>query len=266
MRTAIHFGDEELMDGLDITATEFYEKLRNSDVVPSTSAPTYGVIGDVIEGFKKEGCTDCILFTISTGLSTYGTNLEQVKDELFSGINVHVFDSSTACIMEGYQAHYAEILAEKGFEVSEILSECEKLKHNTNSYFVVDDLKYLVKNGRLSQVSGFIGSLVQIKPILNLGNVDKIITFDKVRTKKAAIEKSIQLVIDEAKNFKKVIYVVLHTGLEEEALRYAEYLKDKVNNAFRIETTTITPTVGAHIGAGIIGVCRIILDDLKAEL
>ncbi len=263
MKTTIHFGEEELLDGVDITADQFYEKLKNSDVVPSTSAPTYQVIGEVIESFKAKGYKDCILFTISTGLSTYGTNLEQLKDELYEGINVHVVDSKTACIMEGYQAYYAEKLDELGYSVKDILEEVKKIQMATNAYFVVDDLKYLVKNGRLSSAAGLIGSLVQIKPLLNLGNEDKIITFDKVRTKKAAIIKAIDLIKQEAINAKKVIYVVLHTGLKEEAEEYAKQLECEVSNALRVEVTTITPTVGAHIGNGIIGFARIILDDLK---
>jgi len=264
-RTTIHFGEEELIDGKDITADEFYEKLRGSEIVPSTSAPTLGEIGDRIDEFKKEGINDVILFTISEGLSTYCQNVEQVKDEFYEGTNLYVVNSNTACLMEGYQAHYAEILAEKGYEIEDILKEVEVLRRNTNAYFVVDDLKYLVKNGRLSGFSGAIGTLINIKPILNLGANGKIETFEKVRTKKAAVSRSMDLIIEEAKNAKSVDYLVLHTGLKEEAEQLKTELASRVKNAHNIDVTTITPTVGAHIGTGIIGFARFILDDLKEE-
>lgn len=266
-RTMIRFGDKELVDGIDCTADEFYELVKKSDVVPSTSAPTYGEIGNRLDELKKEGCEEAIMFTISSGLSTYSENLKEVKDEIFEDkIKLHVFDSQTACLMEGYNAHYAEILADKGYSIDEIFEECDKFRKNTNAYFVVDDLKYLVKNGRLSSAAGFIGSLVSIKPVLNLGNTNKIITFEKVRTKVAAVNRIINLVIDEVKDYKSVIYVVLHTGLPEEAAKLAKDLEGKLPNAKRIEVTTITPTVGAHIGNGIIGFARIICDNLKEEI
>jgi len=265
-RTTIHFGEEELVDGIDINADQFYEKLKTSEVVPSTSAPTMGMIKEVAEKLRDEGCTDVILFTISNGLSTYGANVREFADELVEGVKLHIYDSSTACLMEGYLAHYAEILAAKGYSVEEIFQECDKLKNNTNAYFVVDDLKYLVKNGRLSGAAGFIGSLVSIKPVLNLGQTDKIFTFEKVRTWKKATDFCYSTIIEEAQKFNKCIYLVLHTGLKETAEEFALKLRNDVKNAARIEVTTITPTVGAHIGNGILGIARLGLDDLKEEL
>lgn len=265
-RTAIHFGQETLIDGIDITADEFYEKLKQTDIIPSTSAPTPGEIAKRVEEWKGEGCTDVIHFAISYALSTYGENLEMTGNDLVDGVRVHVFNSNTACLMEGYNAYYAQKLAEKGYSVEEIFSECDKVRKGTTAFFVVDDIKYLVKNGRLSKAAGLIGSVAKIKPILNLNDEGKIVPFEKTRTHVKAISRCLDLIEEKSKDAKKVLYIVLHTGRLEDAKKVAQELESKVANAKKIDIVTVTPTVGAHIGCGIIGIGRIILDDLKEEL
>ncbi len=265
-RTTIHFDKEELVDGIDITADEFYEKLKHTDIVPSTSAPTIGEITSRVEEWKNEGCTDVIHFAISYGLSTYGENLEVTGDELVEGVKLHVFNSNTACLMEGYNAYYAQKLAEKGYTVEQIFAECDKVRKGTTAFFVVDDLKYLVKNGRLSKASGLIGRAANIKPILNLNDEGKIVPYKKVRAHAKAVDKCLELIKETSINAKKVLYIVLHTGRLDDAKELAKKLEASVTNAKHIDVVTVTPTVGAHIGCGIIGIGRIILDDLKEEL
>lgn len=265
-RTAIHFENETLIDGIDITADKFYQRLETTDFIPTTSAPTWSEIAKHVEEYKKQGYTDVIHFPISFNLSTYGQNWQNIAQEMFEGINFHVFDTRTACIMEGYQAHYAEILANKNYDVQAIFEECAKLRDATNAFFVVDDLKYLAKSGRLSVVAGFIGTLVKIKPILTINTEGKIVPFEKVRTHRRAIERLIELSLESSKDAKNVIYLVQHANRYEQAAEIAQIIKEKATNVSRIEISVITPTVGAHIGSGLLGISRIITDDLKEEL
>lgn len=265
-RTTIRFGEEELVDGIDIKADEFYEKLRNSDIVPTTSAPTLGEIAARVEEWKKEGCTDVIHFPISFGLSAYGENLVNAFDEMVEGVNLHVINSHSACIMEGYCAYYAQILADKGYSVEEIKTECKKFADQTVAYFVVDDLKYLVKNGRLGALSGFVGSLAKIKPVLKLGLTGTIDVHEKVRTKSRALDRIKELIEAEAKAAKEVIYIVLHAGCENDGKELYNSLEGNFSNAVKYDFTTITPTVGAHIGAGVLGIACIKLDGLKEKI
>ena len=265
-RTTIQFGEETLVDGIDINSEEFYKRLKNSDVIPSTSAPSPKAILDAIEELKQQGCNEIIHFPISFGLSDYGKNLETSLEDFTKDIKFRVINSNTACLMEGYLAKYAEILADKGYSIDEIIEEIPNFRDKINAFFVVNDLKYLVKNGRLSLASGMIGSLIKIKPILNLGKSGKIETFEKVRTKSSAIKRMFELIIEYGKSFDNCIYLVLHTGNVEEASQMAIDLKSCVNNAKRIEVSTITPTVGAHIGCGILGIACLPLDGLKEEI
>lgn len=267
-RTTIHFGETELIDGVDITADEFYKKLEAIDVVPSTSAPTPKEIIRCVEEYKNEGCTTVIHFPISFGLSAYGENLQMVGGDYVEGVDLKVYNCNTACVMEGYSAHYAEILANKGYNVDEIFSECDKMAENSKTYFVVDDLKYLVKNGRLNMVSGFIGGLMKIKPILQLGkNVDgKIEIFEKVRTHNKALDRMFEVVKEETKNAKNVIYIIQHSNRLDDAKKLVERVNETFNNVLRVEIATVTPTVGAHIGSGVLSLGYIITDSFKEKI
>lgn len=265
-RTTIRFGEHEYTDGVDIKAQEFYQMLPQTDIVPSTSAPTVGEICTRINELKDEGCTDIIFFAISYNLSAYGINLESYIKDFVKDVNFYVVNSNSACLMEGYLAKYAEILAEKNYDVETILQEIEKVKKNTKAFFVVDDLKYLVKNGRLNSVSGFIGSFAKIKPILELGENGKIETIEKVRTQNKALKRITELAIEEYKKYNRVIYLVLHSDATEKASEVQKEILDNVTNAKRIESTLITPTVGAHIGQGVVGIAGIVLDDLIEQL
>lgn len=265
-RTTINFGNEVLIDGIDITADEFYKRLEESDIIPSTAAPTIGEITRCIDELKQAGCTDIIHFPISFGLSAYGETWQATLPELFDDVNIHVVDTKRACILEGYQAFYAQKMAEAGYNTKEIIKEIERFREQTGAFFVVDDLKYLVKNGRLSSVSGMIGSLVKIKPILELNQDGKISTYEKVRTHTRALDRMIELTLEKTKDAKKVLYYILHSNCLDGAKNLKSDFASKIKNAYQIDITTITPTVGAHIGSGVLGIGYVILDDIKIEL
>ncbi len=266
-RTTIHFGEKEFVDGVDINADQFYEKLSNSDIVPSTSAPSPEQLIGKAEEYMNAGYTDVIHFPISFGLSAYGENLKAVSDDYVEGINYHVYNPMLACMPQGYTAHYAQILADKGATVDEIFAECDKLRHQAVEYFIVDDLKYLVKNGRLSVAAGAIGSLMKIKPILRLGEIEegKINTFEKVRTSSKVIDRIFELVHEETKDAKEVIYCIQHTLNAEKAKELQERAKQEFSNGVAFPITVVAPTVGCHIGCGILSLGYIILDGLKEK-
>ena len=265
-RTSIYFEKDEYVDGIDITADEFYEKLKHTDIIPTTSAPTLQAILKAIEECKKDECTDIIHFPISFGLSTYGQFLKTRIDDLDLKINYHVFNPKTACLMQGYLAKYAEILANKGYNVQEIFEECEKLSQQMKAYFVVDDLKYLVKSGRLGQLRGYLGDIIKIKPIITFNEEGKLVTHEQVRTHKKAIERCFQLILEASLDKTDFILLVGHTGRYEDAKQLKSHLEQKIQNAKRVEIFTIPPTVGAHIGNGILGMAIIDLQGLKEKL
>lgn len=258
-RTSICFGCEEFIDGESISADEFYNRLMTTDIFPTTSAPTIGRIVDKINDLKNEGCTDIMYFPISFNLSDYGKNLSSVLKDIISDVNIYVVNTKLACLMEGMVAKYAEVLADKGYNIESIINEIDKLINSTTTYFVVDDLNYLVKNGRLKKSSAFIGSLIKIKPVLSITKDGKIEMFEKVRTYNKAIDKVLSLLQCDNDN---TVFLILHSCEKEKAKEVKDKLLNRVSSNCKILTSIITPTVGAHIGCGVIGIAAINLNDL----
>jgi DegV family protein with EDD domain len=215
LRSVINFGEEHYVDGIDIMADQFYEKLQNSPVVPSTSAPTVGEAMELLERLLSEGYTDVIMCSISYKLSSIGQMVENLQNEYRGRLNIHVIDTKTATYFQGFIAVEAKRLVEEGKSIQEILDYCHYLVENSHAYFVVDDLKYLVKNERLSGAAGFVGSLLKIKPVLELDKEGRIVPKVKVRTQRKALEVATQMFMEEIKDAKKVYIIVEHTLAEE---------------------------------------------------
>ena len=124
LRSSVNFGEEVLVDGIDIKADEFYERIKNitdPKDIPSTSAPAIGDIMEAIEKFIEEGYTDVIHFPISFKLSSTGSMVEQVAKEYEDQIKVHVVDTKMACYLQGYLAINAKKMVEQGASVQEII-------------------------------------------------------------------------------------------------------------------------------------------------
>lgn len=260
LRSVINFNEEHLVDGIDITADEFYDRIIKEQVIPSTSAPTVGEAMELIEKLINEGYTDLIMYSISYQLSSIGQMVETLKDEYKDKINIHVVDTKTATYLQGFLAVTAKEMADNGKSVKEILGRTNFLIENSHAYFVVDNLNYLVKNGRISGAAGFLGGLLKIKPVLEMAKDGRIISFEKIKTHRRAVERIIQLILDEIKDAKSLKLFVFHTVRLDDAKNLAKYLEENVHVNKSIEIHTITPAVGAHIGYGVLGVGYYILE------
>ena len=262
LRSSVNFPNEVLVDGIDIRADEFYERIKNitdPKEIPSTSAPAIGDIMDAIEKFIEEGYTDVIHFPISFKLSSTGANVVTVAEEYKDKINVHVVDTKVACYLQGYLAINSKQMVERGATVEEILKRSEDLINNMQAYFVVEDLNYLVKNGRLSGMAGFMGSLLKIKPVLELDKEGRIVTKEKVRTYSKAVERAIELLLEYVDGKKNIKLLGFHSLKEDVVKEVVKKIQEARPDIVDVEIHFITPAVGAHIGAGVIGIGAIVL-------
>lgn len=253
LRSIINFGEEHFIDGIDIKADEFYKKLESSDVIPSTSAPTVGEGMELVEKLIEEGYTDLIMYSISYKLSSIGQMVETLRPEYGDKINIHVVDTKAAAYIQGFLAMNALEMVDQGSTVEEILQRSYQLIENSHAYFVVDNLQYLVKNGRLTGAQGFLGGLLKIKPLLELDKEGRIVSKEKIKTHRKAVERGLELFLSEISESDTVEIFVFHTKRYEDAQKISEYLKEKLPNATDVDIYTVTPAVGAHIGCGILG-------------
>lgn len=253
-RTTIIMDGKEYMDGIDMRPEEFYDKLDSLEEIPQTAQPSPGQLLDIYNELKEEGYTDAIYISISEHLSgTYqGVCLSR---SYLDDFNVHPVNSASASYITGYMAMEAYRMTTEGASVEDILSHMKNIKENDHIFFMVDDLKYLVKNGRLSNASAFMASMLKIKPLLEMNDEGKIVAAEKIRTAKKAINRIVERFCEETDNGKKSRFTFL---FNTQAPEYVELVKSKLEavgfDTSAIITAPISPAVGCHIGKGVIGI------------
>lgn len=253
IRLAVYFGENRYTDGLDMKAPEFYQRLKDEpDVIPQTSQPSPGELLELFEGLIEEGYEEAIVTTISSHLSGTYNGIVTISKILEDKIKIHLFDTKTVCFPEGLYALEAARLTQEGKSVEEIFEAFREMQKRTTIYFAVDNLKYLVKNGRLSGASGFVANVFQIKPLLQVQPSGVIEAVEKIRTTKKALVRVAEKFASETKGRKYRAFLV-YTGNAE----LKEFLKEEIKNLAGVEglmEIPCTPIVGCHVGGDAIGI------------
>ncbi|MFB7138184.1 DegV family protein [Gottfriedia sp. NPDC056225] len=243
------FGDASYQEEIEITADQFFIKVREQKDLPKTSQPAYGTIIDKFEQLAKE--YDAVVsITLSSGIS--GTYQSMVTaGSMFDNLEVVAYDSEISCMVQGYYVIEAAKMAKDGASPSEIVARLDEIKKTANAYFMVYDLDHLQRGGRLSSAQAFVGSLLQVKPILTF--VDKkIVAFEKIRTEKKAMKRITDLFGEVASKGEKMKAVVIHSNREEDAKKLAQQLGEAYPNA-EMEISYFGPVIGTHLGDGALG-------------
>jgi DegV family protein with EDD domain len=246
----LHWDGEDFKDNVNITPKEFYTRLEQAENLPTTSQPS---AGEFLEAYKSvsKGVDAIIVPLVSSGISgTVASALLAAKE--FDKVPVHVVDSKVTSAGLALLVQALVRKAESGASVKDILAIADKIIKDMGLYFLVDTLKYLHKGGRIGGASALLGSAINLKPILYLNEAGEIDTHDKVRTKKKAVQRLIDLVVEKAG--KKDAHVgLIHAEAEEDANKILADIKDRVNC---VETGIyiISPVIGTHTGPGALGV------------
>ncbi len=246
----LHWDEEVYKDNVDITPQAFYEKLEKSDSMPSTSQPS---AGEFLESFKSaaKGADGLVVLVISSGISGTYNSAVLAKEE-FDQVPVEVIDSkvTSAGLVFMIKAMLAKV--KNGGKVEDMPAVAKAVHETMGIYFVVDTLKYLHKGGRIGGASAFLGSALDLKPILFLSEEGKIEAHEKVRTKKKAVKRLVEIAVEKAGG-KKAYVGVLHANAPAEA----EALKNEIASQMdcqEIDVYPISPVIGTHTGPGTLGV------------
>lgn len=247
VRSTILLGKEEYVDYEELTADKFYDKLEeNTSLFPRTSMASTGKMLEFYQTLKDEGCDTIVFVTISKHMSGIFENAVMAS-KMIDGIDIHVYDSKTV----GYIEVKLILAAHQGFEagktIEEIIEEMDFIRDNNKIYFAVSDLRYLVKNGRLSNAKAFMANMLRIKPLLEISEEGKIVSIEKIRTFKKAVDRVIEKFLEETKEM-EVEPFIIHANNPETT----NYIREEILKA-RPEYKTIndyllTPAVGAHSG------------------
>lgn len=243
---SVHFCDEVNKEGFPGEFKDFFDKLVNSNEFPTTSQPA---VGDFAEVYKKalELGEEIIVIVISSELSgTY--NSARLAADLINADKITVIDSKTSAGNLKLLVEIASQLSDKGASRKEIVNEVIKQRENMSINLTVDTLEYLKRGGRLSNTTAFIGTLLNIKPVIGL--VDgKLVPVGKERGKKKAMESIISKVPENVKRIS-----IAHVQNISEAEQYKSELEKRFTNAL-ITIDELGPVVGSHIGPKAIGLC-----------
>lgn len=236
-------------EGIDITTSEFYDKLRNSSSFPSTSQPPLGEMIALYDGLAQDGYDAVISIHLSSTISGFVNSLRQINDQLTSNIKVIPYDSQVTVKLMGYLVLAAAQMAKQGNSVEDIINRLDDLRTTVNNVFIVDDLQNLVRGGRLSNASAFIGSLLKIKPLLSMHTPShEIEAFEKVRSTKKALARCEEIFDQSVVEADYPIRaIVIHANDEPAAIKWRDKLSAKYPN-IPFEISYFGPVIGTHLG------------------
>ncbi len=249
----VHFQNETYLDGETITAESFYQKLNESEELPTTSQPSPIDFVDTYAELDGGNNAKILSIHISSALSgTYQSAALAKSMVEEKGINVTVIDSKKASYAIGIIVVSVAKAIQNGASFEEAVQLTHELIERTQVYFLVDTLTYLQKGGRIGRASSLIGSLLNIKPILSLNEEGEVYPVDKVRGRNKAFARALELLNEHVKG-KSVIVGISHAADIETAKSFEQKLKE----TFDIQDfvlTEIGPVVGTHVGPGTIAI------------
>jgi DegV family protein with EDD domain len=244
------FGSQIYMDGVDITPNEFYKKLADSKINPTTSQPSPEAFAREFNRFLQDGY-DVISILISSRLSGTFDSATQAKNQL-KNPKIEVIDSKSAAMALGFQILCVARAAAAGATLKECKNLAEKATSTTNALFTVANLEYLRRGGRIGGAAAFLGTALDLKPVLELqdGRVEAV---TRVRTFSKALDQMIANFAKQVENKKPLRIVTLHANALAEAVNLHTRLKEKFDPAESF-VSEISPVLGTHTGPGTVGI------------
>ncbi len=243
------YGDETVLD-----EDTFYKRLAAGETAKSSGVNPDRARRTFEEELKKG--KDILAIICSSGLSMSYNTCKNVAEELmadYPGSRIIVMDSLNESGGAGLMLYVARDMQKEGKPMEEVAEYIETIKQDFQGLFLVDDLKYLVRGGRLSPFSGAFGTLLDIKPILYLNEEGKIVPLKKIRTRKRAINELLRIA-KEMDPDKRYVYVI-HTNNEPSAHELADRIRDELG--IEVDRTynlgSLNNTIGAHTGPNALG-------------
>ena len=248
----INFPEGEIRAS-DISPDDFYTRLEAMQPdIPTTAQPGSGIFTEIYNKILESG-NPIFSIHISSGLSSTINSARIAAEQLGLDDRIHLWDTLTLSGGERFQVLAAAMAHKAGWPLEKITERLEAIRAKSEVIYTLETLDYLARGGRIGRVSALLGSLLKLKPIINVSHEDgKYSNVAKVRTIPAAISTIVDNLSGIYHN-EPVWATVLHGKFQSAADTLTEQLKDKLNIA-KLETRRISPVLGVHTGPGIVGV------------
>lgn len=245
------FSDGEYADGVDITPTEVYHRLPQE--IPKTTLPGGDMVEQAFARIQQAGYTKVLAINLSSGLSGTG-NLVRLIGEQTVGLEVASFDTLSGSLGIGMTVIQAARWIEEGWSWSELLRAMPALIRDTHVFFCVDTLEYLRKGGRIGKIAAVAGTLLQIKPIISFAPDGELTSVAKIRGRKAAMQKMVQLATALVPRGVPFNLAVAHGNAPAELKEIREMAQKSLPDYLHLMEGEIDCTLGAYVGPHLLGV------------
>jgi DegV family protein with EDD domain len=245
------WGDERYRDGVDIYPEDFYRLLQERDTVPSTSQPSVGEFVDFYRRVADEERTDTIVGAfISSKISGTVDSARAAAAEL-PDLNITVIDSFSTAMGLGFMALAAARKAAAGGSASEVAETANAIRQRLTVLFTVDTLEYLHKGGRIGSAKRFLGTMLNIKPLLHL-NDGCVEPLCQIRTKQRAVTEMLDRAEESLGGNSMAELAVIDVGCRKDSQVVADRARERFDLS-EVYLAPVSPVIGTHAGPGTIG-------------
>ena len=244
----IRFGDTEFVDRVELTTEQFWEKCQASDELPSTAAPSPGAFVEEFQNAASEGATGVVAIILSGELSATIEAAQQAAQLVKEEIEVRVIDSRTVTLGLGSVVMGAASAAISGANIEEVAAIASDSVNRTQVHAALDTLENLRKGGRIGAAGSLLGSMLSIKPLIEVRN-GVVEPAGKQRTRGKALSYLVGVVEQNADQIEQIF--VTHAACDD-----VDSFLEQVRSVVSVEVLVgeVGPVVGAHAGIGTIGV------------
>lgn len=241
--------EESFVEGQNLTAEEFYQKMAASEDLPKTSQPSLLELEEILTALQANGYTHAVGLFLSSGISGFYQNIQYLADE-FEGLTIAFPDSKITSAPLGMMVENVLKWAAAGQSFEEICAKLDQQIAQTSAFIMVDDLDHLVKGGRLSNAAAILGNLLSIKPILYFTDEGKIEVYEKVRTEKKAVKRLLEILQEKTSDGNYQL-AIIHANCPEKADRFKEQL-EQAGVTSQLPIVSFGSVIGTHLGEGAI--------------
>ena len=243
---SVFFGDEELLDGVEIDSDQFFRRLQREPALPTTSQPSAGAFRDVYQRLKDEGATEILSIHVPEKLSGTLNSARQGAQEV-EGVRVELVDSGLTTLALGLGVITAAEAVAGGASLDAARDLAAGQFARTHTFFLLDTLEYLRRGGRIGRAQEMLGSLLRVKPLLSLQD-GEVVPIGRVRTKTKAIEE----LLARAAALRPIEQLAAAHANAPDELQYAVERLQALAPAAPLITGQVGPVIGVHAGPGLL--------------
>lgn len=243
----VNIDGEEYVEGINLTAEEFYQKMAQASELPKTSQPSIAKLDEILTSLKEQGYTHALGLFLSSGISGFYQNIQYMVDD-YESLTIAFPDTLITSAPLGIMVESVFNWRDQGDDFAIIQDKLAIQISRTSAFIMVDDLDHLVKGGRLSNGAAILGNLLSIKPILYFNDQGVIEVYEKVRTEKKATKRLIEI-IKETTASDQYRVIVIHGNAPEKAEELRQHLLES-GVGTDISLATFGSVIGTHLGSG----------------